>query len=435
MLKHHENWETRGVNPLKNGLKFLDLFAGGGGLSEGFVQAGFDPIAHVEVDPAACFTLRTRMAYHWLRRREDFDTYSTYLHRQLTREEFYSKVPDDAVRSVINAEIGDKALPSIFGRVDELLRGQRLDLIIGGPPCQAYSLIGRSCDRRRMQGDRRNYLYVQYAAFLERYKPLYFVFENVAGLLSARDKDGVRYLDEMLDLFGRTGYKTEMKTLSSNDFGVLQNRKRVFVVGRRGRKEGFFPEPEKWRPNATVNEVFSDLPELNAGEGSPDPCITKPYNGTWQHQARIRSVDVPVTWHQARPHSDQDLEIYRYAVRLWNESHERLKYDALPERLKTHRNRRSFADRFKVVASNLTHSQTVVAHIAKDGHYYIHPDILQNRSITPREAARLQTFPDDYFFESRKGKPARTPTFGQIGNAVPPLLAHRLAQKLADHWH
>ena len=419
---------------LNNGLKFLDLFAGGGGLSEGFVQAGFHPVAHVESDPAACFTLRTRMAFHGLKRHDDLDVYSRYLGGALTREEFYAKVPDDAARSVINAEIGNQTLPNIFRHVDELLEGQKLDLIIGGPPCQAYSLVGRSRDHRRMRGDRRNYLYIQYAAFLKRYKPLFFVFENVAGLLSARDHDGHRYFDAMQTLFRISGYKTEVKTLLAKDYGVLQNRKRVFLVGRRGGKEGFFPEPEKWRPNATVNEVFSDLPELEAGAGDSRPCVTKPYRGTWQHDAGIRNDAIPVTWHQARPHSKQDLEIYRIAVELWNSERKRLRYNDLPSRLKTHRNRRSFGDRFKVVASNLEHSQTVVAHIAKDGHYYIHPDIGQNRSITPREAARLQTFPDDYYFESRNGVPARTPVFGQIGNAVPVLLARKVAQQMEANW-
>ena len=419
---------------MKDALKFLDLFAGGGGLSEGFIQAGFEPVAHVESDPAACFTLRTRAAFHWLKGRNRVDDYSSYLRGAVTRDELYGMVPSKVVNCVINAEIADETLPKIFRDIDELLQGRRLDLIIGGPPCQAYSLVGRSRDRHRMLGDKRNYLYVQYAAFLAKYKPLFFVFENVNGLLSARDVDGRRHLDAMRDLFFEHGYKTEVKTLAANNFGVLQNRKRVFLVGRLGQSEGFFPEPCEWRPKVTVNEIFDDLPAIAAGAGAPGPCETETYDGTWQNEAGVRNDVVPVTWHQARPHSDQDLEIYRIAVGLWNTEKTRLSYDELPERLKTHRNRRSFADRFKVVASDLGHSQTVVAHIAKDGHYYIHPDMRQNRSITPREAARLQTFPDDYYFESRKGAPARTPVFGQIGNAVPVLLARKLAEKLSVNW-
>ena len=143
---------------------------------------------------------------------------------------------------------------------------------------------------------------------------------------------------------------------------------------------------------------------------------------------------MPVTWHQARPHALRDLEIYRIAVRMWNGRRQRLKYGALPSRLKTHRNGASFTDRFKVVAGDLPFAHTVVAHICKDGHYYIHPDIEQNRSITPREAARLQTFPDDYYFEGMNGRPSRTHAFRQIGNAVPVLLARGIAARLRERW-
>jgi site-specific DNA-cytosine methylase len=126
-------------------------------------------------------------------------------------------------------------------------------------------------------------------------------------------------------------------------------------------------------------------------------------------------------------YTDEDKEIYKIAVEKWEKKQERLNYNDLPERLKTHQNRTSFFDRFKVVASDLPYSQTVVAHIAKDGHYYIHPDINQNRSISVREAARLQSFPDDYYFEGEKEGANRTAAFKQIGNAVPPLMAKFIA--------
>ena len=415
-------------------LKFLDLFAGAGGLSEGFIQAGFDPIAHVESDQAACYTLRTRMTYHWLKAHGREEIYSNYLNGAIGRQDFYENIPNKVIRSVINSEIGALTMSDIFHQIDTLLDGKKLDLILGGPPCQAYSIIGRSRDHNRMRGDKRNYLYLYYTEFLKRYKPSYFVFENVTGLLSAKDKDGHLYFDDMKKLFLECGYETEFTTLSAEEYGVLQSRKRIILVGKRGKNTGFYPEPKKWNPGVHVQEIFQDLPALAAGEGNAGPCQMRSYCGTWQYEAGIRNDNLPVTWHKARPNTDQDLEIYRIAIKLWNSKKSRLDYNDLPDRLKTHSHRDSFLDRFKVVASDLPFSHTVVAHIAKDGHYYIHPDINQNRSITPREAARLQTFPDDYYFESSKCFPGRTPAFRQIGNAVPVLLAKKIADQMKEVW-
>lgn len=413
---------------------FLDLFAGAGGLSEGFIQAGFSPVAHVEADQAACFTLRTRMAYHWLKPVGREKLYAEYLERKISRDELYAAVPDEIGKSVINREIAEESLGEIFQAIDERLQGKKLDLIVGGPPCQAYSLVGRSRDSKRMVGDKRNYLYIFYAEFLKCYQPEYFVFENVIGLLSAKDHEGNSYFDAMRRLFRDSGYETEYRILSADDYGILQTRKRIILVGRRGDKTGFYPEPEKWNSGVTVGEVFNDLPSIQAGSGQASPCQIKPYTGEWLYEAGIRNDAMPVTWHQSRPNTSQDLEIYRRVAKLWNQKQKRLKYNDLPEYLKTHNNRTAFVDRFKVVAADLPASHTVVAHITKDGHYYIHPDIEQNRSITPREAARLQTFPDDYYFESIKPVPGRTAAFRQIGNAVPVLLARKIAEKLKEKW-
>lgn len=419
---------------MKEKLVFLDLFAGAGGLSEGFVQAGFEPIAHVESDQAACFTLRTRTAYHHLKKHGSAALYAKYLNGEISRSNFYSYIPDQVISSVINFEINVTNIPYIFRQIDTLLGKRKLDLIIGGPPCQAYSLVGRSRDSNRMKEDKRNFLYIYYAEFLKRYKPVYFVFENVLGLLSAKNNNELYYFSDMRDLFWKCGYETEYMILSAENYGVLQNRKRIILVGKFGKNTGFFPEPEKWNPGVCVWEIFRDLPKISAGEGAPGPCHSSFYDGTWQIEAGIRNMEQPITWHQARPNTEQDLEIYKIAIDLWNKKKKRLDYNSLPERLKTHRHRNVFLDRFKVVAAEMPFSHTIVAHIAKDGHYYIHPDIDQNRSITPREAARLQTFPDDYFFESVNGIPRRTPAFRQIGNAVPVLLARKIAEKLKGVW-
>lgn len=413
--------------------KYLDLFAGAGGLSEGFIRAGYEPIAHVEMDIAACYTLKTRVAYHWLKKQKKLEIYERYLKGELTREKFYQYIPQSILNSVLNYEIAENNLNEIFSDIDCFLNGEKLDLIVGGPPCQAYSLAGRSRSENRMVGDKRNYLYKLYAKFLKKYKPKYFVFENVVGLLSAKDQDGSLHLENMRTLFLRYGYSTELRILNASDYGVLQNRKRIILIGKRGTYKDFYPEIPIIENKHKVGELFCDLPSIKAGEGVITPIKTHFYNGKYLYESGIKEYDTePVTFHQARPNTAQDLEIYRIVVEIWNKKKLRVIYTDLPERLRTHNNTKCFLDRFKVVAGNLPYAQTVVAHISRDGHYYIHPDIKQNRSLTPREAARIQTFPDNFYFESVTGKPSRTLAYKQIGNAVPVCLAYSVAKALLD---
>lgn len=411
--------------------KYLDLFAGAGGLSEGFIRAGYEPIAHVEMDAAACYTLRTRTAYHWLKKGNNLAPYTKYLAGDIPRKDFYALAPKEILDSVLNYEISEESLPAIFKDIDSLLGGEKLDLIVGGPPCQAYSIAGRSRSECKMVGDKRNYLYRLYAEFLKKYQPKYFVFENVLGLLSARDEDGSLHFDNMRALFKKCGYATDFRILNASDYGVLQNRKRIILIGFHGEKADFYPQIPVVKDAHKVGELFCDLPSIKAGEGVITPVKTTHYTGKYLFSARIKEYDgEPVTFHQARPNTAQDLEIYRIVVDTWNKSKTRVSYTDLPERLRTHNNTKSFLDRFKVVAGNLPYAQTVVAHISRDGHYFIHPDIKQNRSITPREAARIQTFPDNYFFESVTGRPSRTLAYKQIGNAVPVCLSYHIAHAL-----
>ena len=419
---------------MKNSPTYISVFAGAGGLSEGFIKAGFSPIAHVEMDKAASFTLKTRNAYHWLKENDKTSLYVDYLNGKITRSELYNLIPESDIDSVINSEISEFTIKDIFKKIDRLLNGKLPELIIGGPPCQAYSLVGRSRDENNMRGDKRNYHYIHYAKFLKKYKPKYFLFENVTGLLSAKSKSGDLYLHKMRSLFHECGYKTEYKVLTASNYGVPQKRKRIILVGRRGKKSGFYPDPDPWIPNITVREVFADLPSLQISQGAISPCRIKKYSGTYLYESGIKNIKIPVTFHMKRTNNKLDLEIYRIAVQKWNSNNKRLNYNDLPSRLKLHRNKHSFTDRFKVVGGNLPFSHTVVAHIAKDGHHYIHHKLKENRSLTPREVARLQTFPDDYFFESVTEKTGRTSAFKQIGNAVPPLMAHKIALKLLEKW-
>jgi DNA (cytosine-5)-methyltransferase 1 len=280
-----------------------------------------------------------------------------------------------------------------------------------------------------MEGDPRNFLYQQYAGYLKKYQPKMFVFENVIGLKSAKKGE---YLKNMEALFLRKGYKMQLFTVAADNFGVLQKRKRIVIIGWKDDFTPTLPDLESIRTEAEykVENIFNDLPFLKAGEGEDKFQKYKPISNPYLEKNAIRNgVDI-VTQHVARPHTEQDKKIYKIAVDKWNKKGERLDYNDLPDTLKTHKNRHSFIDRFKIVAQDLNFSQTVVAHISKDGHYYIHPDIEQNRSITVREAARLQSFPDDYYFEGVKEGANRTAAFKQIGNAVPPLMAEKIAHLL-----
>ncbi|MDD2411801.1 MAG: DNA (cytosine-5-)-methyltransferase [Bacteroidales bacterium] len=410
-------------------MNFIDLFAGAGGLSEGFIQAGFEPIAHVEIEKSACNTLKTRTAYHYLKSNKKDDVYLSYLKGEITRDELYKNVPNEILESVINLPIEDENNDEIQSKIDNYLGKNKVDLIIGGPPCQAYSLVGRSRSKTKMVGDPRNYLFVQYAAYLEKYQPKMFVFENVLGLKSA--KQGY-YLAEMEKLFNEKGYLIKLFTLNAKDFGVLQNRRRIIILGWQKNKEVDIPNLEEIKTESKfiIEDLFKDLPIIKAGEGADKFLKYKTEATEYLKSHTLRNGIEVLTQHVARPHREQDKEIYRIAVQKWEKKQERLNYNDLPEQLKTHQNRTSFFDRFKVVAADLSYSQTVVAHISKDGHYYIHPDIKQNRSISVREAARLQSFPDDYYFEGEREGANRTAAFKQIGNAVPPLMAKRIAEEL-----
>ena len=381
-----------------------------------------------EMDEAACYTLKTRAAYHYLKSKNRFDVYKDYLKNKITRPELYKEIPDKILGSVINLPIGGDNNPKIHKAIEAQLGKRKVDLIIGGPPCQAYSLVGRARNEDSMKGDPRNYLYVQYAKYLEKYEPKMFVFENVIGLKSAGS--GI-YLQNMEKLFEKKGYYMKLFTVEANNFGVLQNRKRVVILGWRKELKLSLPDLEAIRSNTkhTVQDLLSDLPSLQAGQGI-DRFISysKPSN-IYLNKSNIRNgIDI-LTQHVARPHTEQDKEIYRIAVNMMT-GEKRLNYNELPDKLKTHNNRHSFFDRFKVVKENAEYAHTVVAHIAKDGHYYIHPDIKQNRSISVREAARLQSFPDDFYFEGVKVKKNRTAAFKQIGNAVPPLMSEFIAKEV-----
>lgn len=409
-------------------MRYIDLFAGAGGLSEGFIKAGFTPVAHVEMDRAACNTLKTRLAYHFLVETNQKGRYVDYLRGKISREELYSFLPSSIHNSVINATIGEDTLKTIFAKVDALAGNEPIDVLAGGPPCQAYSVVGRARDANGMRNDPRNFLYKFYARFLERYEPKAFVFENVLGLRTAANG---KYFTDMKRCFDRAGYVVADVLLHARDFGVLQDRKRILIIGwRKDLRITGMPDFQKKDWKHRVSDVLEDLPVIGPGEGAMKNGRYRGKASKYLERSGLRNgIDI-LTQHCARPHTAQDLKIYRIAVERWNDSKERLQYTDLPASLRTHKNTTSFLDRFKVVAAEEPSAHTVVAHIARDGHHYIHPDLKQNRSLSVREAARLQSFPDDYYFEGVIEYSPRTAAFKQIGNAVPPLMAESIAMAI-----
>ena len=409
----------------------LDMFAGAGGLTEGFFQTGYNMISHIEMDFHAVMTLQTRILFHALCKRNEKEIYYQYHSGEITREEFLNicKIIGIFETGIIYKEISSKTEDAIIQEIHNKLRIQgknKIDVIIGGPPCQAYSLIGRGRDPQGMRDDPRNLLYLHYLKFISEFEPEIFVFENVLGLKSARK--GKIYSD-FINKIKNLGYyiEQEPRILNSRDFGALQDRKRIFFIGWKKNRKLEYPIFTRSEQSYKAWVLFRDLHELEPGEGTDGPQRyrrVKPSKYLREYQ--IRTDEKYVRHHIARPHNERDRQIYRMAIQKWNECKRRLRYYELPDVLKTHRNQYAFVDRFKVVdGDGLSHA--VLAHLSQDGHHFIHPDIKQARSITVREAARIQSFPDNYLFEG-----PRTQQFKQIGNAVPPLMARGIARKVKE---
>ncbi|GGP11235.1 DNA cytosine methyltransferase [Oceanobacillus neutriphilus] len=414
-------------------LNIIDLFSGAGGLTEGFRNPlFFNLLAHVEMDRAACKTLKVRDAYYYLKKSNKLDFYYDYITGKITHKEFISKIPTEETAKVINLGITEDTMDEIFSRIDTNANGMKVHGIIGGPPCQAYSTIGRARNDRNKSQDERIYLYKYYIEFLEKYNPDFFVFENVKGLLSFTDLDGSKLIDKILNEFSnikeRGHYKINVKLVNCSDYGVPQNRERLIIFGQKSKlgTGDFFNWLEEFKETPPiVNELFRDMPKVKQGETNNKYSSLQPIEYVTKN---IRTKNVPATQNICRRNNKNDLEIYKIVAKE-KQKNRNVKYSDLPQELITHKKSNIFLDRFKAI-NGKGFSHTIVAHIAKDGHYYIHPDVLQNRSITVREAARIQTFPDDFFFED-----SRTAAFKQIGNAVPPHFSKVIGKAIVENLY
>lgn len=388
---------------------FIDLFAGCGGLSEGFYRQGFKALAHVEIDHWACETLRTRMQYYGYK---------------------------DYEREVIEQDITSD---DILDKIDDAVNGRTVDIIIGGPPCQAYSTAGRVRDGKRMATDPRNYLFESYVKILEHYLPKFFVFENVTGLLSAQVKNAPIF-PKILKALGNK-YKVidnpEVLIHNTADFGVPQLRKRVIIIGVRKdlNKEvielyydvlrtHWNPEtPEKERKGkkrfVDVRHAIGDLPPVEPGCDMSSQDFVYPCNNEFLKRIGKPGLH-PLLDHIARNHNELDRERFQVMI------HNHWTFGQLRREMPQyeHEHARVFDNSYVVQWWDLP-SKTILAHIHKDGFQFIHPDEAQRRTFTVREAARIQSFPDDFEFKGSRGE-----KYKQIGNAVPPLFAEALAKSI-----
>jgi DNA (cytosine-5)-methyltransferase 1 len=497
----------------------IDVFAGPGGLGEGFSaladengRKAFRLALSIEKDEVACRTLKLRAVRRHLAGVGALHTYYALLRGEISRPEFDAldqvrAASTDAQQEVLNAELGKVPSGRIDQRIALALAGAANWILIGGPPCQAYSLAGRArrANDENFEADEKHFLYREYLRILRVHAPPVFVMENVKGLLSSHHAGSPMFSRIQRDLSAPAkGLSYEIRSLvreddgyglrpddflmQSENYGIPQTRHRVILLGVRSdlahRKSRLLVQA---KAAVTVGQTLAGLPairsRLSRGADTVNswhdalrsaPLAVRGWGvrgenhliaamGAAARNARLLEdigsafiakqstlVGAPraladwlkapglggVIQHQSRQHMASDLARYLFAATYAQEFGSSPRLSAFPSALlPAHENAKGdleyqhqapFQDRFKVQCHDLP-SSTIVSHISKDGHYYIHPDPVQCRSLTVREAARLQTFPEDYFFEGN-----RTQQYVQVGNAVPPLLAFKIAEIVRD---
>jgi DNA (cytosine-5)-methyltransferase 1 len=402
-----------------NKLTFIDLFAGCGGLSEGFLQTGeYESLAHVEWEMPMISTLRKRLIEKWSHSEEDSFKRVIHFDIQKTDELINGKWSNETLDnySATNHEmIKQKGLRGLIGK-------QKVNLIIGGPPCQAYSIAGRAQDKNSMKDDYRNYLFESFVKVVNEFKPEVFVFENVPGLLSATP-GGKPVTERIFEAFNEVGYEIRKPSLlkksvyTASELGVPQKRNRVIIIGvKKFTKislESLYDEldilKKKIQPK-TVYDAIGHLPRFRPLKKQ------KKVNGKNISHELVEECNIK--FHDARFHNERDVNIFTtWLKKEMNKSSSQSKISFYNDLM----GKRSNHAKYRNLEWNKP-SPTIVAHLYKDGLMFIHPDVNQARSITVKEAALIQSFPDDYDFFGSQGF-----AFKMIGNAVPPEMAKNIA--------
>ena len=497
----------------------IDLFAGPGGLGEGFAsvrgerdERRFHSVASIERDEFSHRTLLLRHFFHSFRVDEVPEDYYHYLRGAIGIDELFRAYEHNfrkAQTSTLRISLGKESHGEVRKLISQRLAGKKKWALVGGPPCQAYSIVGRS----RMMGtpefeqDERHFLYREYLKNIIDHQPPVFVMENVKGLLSAKiggepiisrivsdlsipksalenNPNGLSYRLHSLSAAENPegGVDPRLFLVHAEDFGVPQARHRIFILGIRS-DLNVKPRPLRRHSPPTVKQTIGDLPSIRSGisrgndsaknwrreiAALADQNLNTQLNGAYcagkvisgiglklknrtlpearsstrypgrpatAHDALAGMFDPRLnflTGHDSRPHMPSDLRRYMYAAVFAQETGRSPKLADFPlgllpdhKNVNEGRSGKMFSDRFKVQLPDQV-STTVTSHISKDGHYFIHYDPDQCRSLTVREAARLQTFPDNYKFEG-----SRTSQYHQVGNAVPPYLARQIGEIVA----
>lgn len=490
----------------------IDLFAGPGGLSEGFSsvknsfgQRVFDVRVSIEKDPMAFRTLSLRSLFRSFPDRKVSDSYYEYIRGKITRNELFSNKNiayevEKSRKEAVCASLGKTSSKEIDKKISGALNGKDPWVLIGGPPCQAYSIAGRS--RRKgidpdFEKDEKHFLYKEYLRIIQKFHPAVFVMENVKGLLTATH-GGESMFEKILADFSSPIDDLEYEirpfsepskhgrlnpsdfTVKSEKYGIPQKRHRVILLGIRKDYAHLRNSYLKEQPTKiSLETALFGLPEIRSrlskghdsfsnwletlsntprflkdwnfdGKGLIEKCmndairlasqITEIGNryipgsiimqgnfSEWILDPRLGGI----YQHESRQHMPSDLQRYMFSACFLKAYNLVPRIEDFPKSLlPNHKNIKlekvPFKDRFRVQPWDKP-SSTIVSHIAKDGHFYIHPDPSQCRTLTVREAARLQTFQDNYFFEGN-----RTEQYTQVGNAVPPLLAKQLGEIVAE---